>query len=113
MPRLVTSGRNRLVIVTRRYAIKLPALRCWRDFLFGLINNLNEVAWHREHPSYCPVILAAPLGLLLVMPRADILDDASFDMVAAELPIAPGAEHKASTWGWLYGRLVAVDYGWR
>nr|WP_314469821.1 hypothetical protein [uncultured Sphingomonas sp.] len=113
MIRLDTTGRNRLVLVTRRHAVKLPSLRCWRDFLFGLLNNLNEAAWHRDHADYCPVIWAAPLGLLLVMPRAQILNDMAFDHIEWCLPALPGVERKASSWGWLGGRLVAVDYGWR
>ena len=110
---MVTEGRNRLVILTPRHAIKLPSLRSWRDFLFGLLNNLNERDWHRDHPAYCPVAWAAPLGLMVVMPRAAILDDASFQAAAADIPHLAGAERKASSWGLLDGRMVAVDYGWR
>ena len=113
MIRLVTEGRNRFVILTPCHALKLPSLRSWRDFLFGLLNNLNEAAWHREHPCYCPVTWSAPLGLLLVMPRAQILDDATFADVESVLPAIPGAERKASSWGWLGDRIVAVDFGWR
>jgi len=111
--RLVTEGRNRLVIVTRRHALKLPSLRSWRDFLFGLLNNLNEAAWHREHPLYCPVIWSAPLGLLLVMPRARILDPGEFEDIEWVCPELPGVERKASSWGWLGNKIVAVDFGWR
>lgn len=110
---LVTTGRNRLVLLIPGFAFKLPSLRSWRDFLFGLLNNMNEAAWHREHPDYCPVIWAAPLGLLLVMPRAQILDDAAFAALQSFAADLPGVERKASSWGWLGDRLVAVDYGWR
>lgn len=110
MPALNTEGRNRFVILTRRHAIKIPSLRSWRDFLFGILNNLNERDRHREHPAYCPVLWSAPGGLAIVMPRAAILDDATFAL--ADAPAAPGAERKASSWGMLAGRLVAVDYGW-
>lgn len=109
--RLVTEGRNRLVILTRRHAIKVPSPRCWRDFLFGLLNNMNEVEWCRE-PAHCPVVWAAPLGLVVVMPRARILTDAEFALIAGDIPDGCRAEHKASSWGWLGTRLVAVDYGW-
>jgi hypothetical protein len=111
--RLVTEGRNRFVLVTSRYAFKAPSLRSWRDFLFGLLNNLNEAAWHREHTGYCPVAWAAPLGLLLVMPRAQVLDEAEYAYIESFLPQLPGVERKASSWGWLNGEPVAVDYGWR
>lgn len=113
MIRLDLTGRNRVVLITARYAIKLPSLRGWRDFLFGLLNNLNERAWSGEHDGYCPVLWAAPLGFALVMPRARILDDATFAYVDSVAPALPGVERKASSWGWLGDRLVAVDYGWR
>lgn len=110
MPSLNTEGRNRFVILTRRHAIKFPSLRSWRDFLFGVLNNLNERDSCRNHPAYCPVLWSAPGGLAIVMPRAKIMDDAAFAQIKA--PAAPGAEHKASSWGTINGRLVAVDYGW-
>lgn len=103
-------GRNRLVLLTRRYAIKIPSLRSWRDFLFGLLNNQNEAAACRE-PGHCPVLLAVPGGWLLVMPRARILTSAEFAALdMASLPARP--ERKPDSFGWLGGRLVAVDYGW-
>lgn len=108
--RLVTEGRNRFVVVTRRYAVKFPSLRCWRDFLFGLLNNMHEAQAQRDHPAYCPVLWCSPLGLLLVMPRAEILCAGEFDPAA--LPSGTVAEIKPSSWGRLGDRIVAVDYGW-
>lgn len=108
--RLNTRGRNRLVLLTRRYAFKIPSVRCWRDFLFGLLNNLNEAAWSRE-PGHCPVLYAAPLGFLLVMPRLRILTDTEF--ASLDPAALPGrAERKPDSYGWLNGEPVAVDYGW-
>ncbi len=110
MIRLVTEGRNRFVVVTPRHAIKFPSLRSWRDFLFGLLNNLHEAKASGEHSSHCPVLWCSPGGLLLVMPRADVFDQAAFD--TAEIPNGTSAEMKPSSWGSLGGRTVAVDYGW-
>lgn len=103
-------GRNRLVLLTRRHAIKVPSLRCWRDFLFGLLNNMNEASWATE-PGHCPVLYAAPGGLLVVMPRARILTDAEFAAVDHDR-LPPRAERKPDSFGWVGGQLVAVDYGW-
>lgn len=108
--RLITEGRNRFVLLIGGYAIKFPSLRCWRDFLFGILNNLNEREAHASHPAYCPVLWSAPGAVLIVMPRVEIMDDEAF--AGAQVPAAAGVEHKASSWGWLNGRLVAVDYGW-
>lgn len=113
MIRIDRTGRNRLVIVTRRWAVKLPSLRTWREFLFGLLNNLNEAEWANESAAYCPVVWAAPLGLAIVMPRAEVLDVCAYAIAAPYLPELAGVEHKASSWGVLDGRFVAVDYGWR
>lgn len=113
--RLVTEGRNRFVLLTRRHAIKVPSLRCWRDFLFGMLNNMNEATWHREHAAYCPVVWAAPLGLAIVMPRVQPLAPDVFAQLLRRrlLPPVRGVERKASSWGMLDGQLVATDYGWR
>lgn len=110
VPSLNTEGRNRLVVLTRRYAVKFPSPRCWRDFLFGLLNNLNEAQAWRERPFYCPVLWSAPLGLAVIMPRAEVLTDDEFQ--AAAIPCDHRAERKPSSWGRLDGRLVAIDYGW-
>lgn len=105
-----TRGRNRLVLLTRCYAFKIPTLRCWRDFLFGLLNNQNEAAWSGE-PGHCPVLFALPGGWLIVMPRLPIVTEDEFSRIdPAELP--QRAERKPDSFGWLDGQVVAVDYGW-
>ena len=98
------------MILTRRFAIKVPSPRCWRDFLFGLLNNMNEAAWSAE-PGHCPVILAAPGGLFVVMPRARVLTDGEFQQLDQEV-LPPRPERKADSFGILGDQLVAVDYGW-
>lgn len=55
---LITEGRNRFVILTDRHAIKVPSLRSWRDFLFGLLNNMREAQACHDHPALCPVRIA-------------------------------------------------------
>lgn len=110
MLELNLQGRNRFVLLTPRHAVKVPSLRCWRDFLFGLLNNLNEAAWS-ERPGHCPVLWAAPLGLAIVMPRARILSAEEFAAVDPA-QLVGRAERKPDSFGWLDGRLVCVDYGW-
>lgn len=112
MIHLVTEGRNRFVLLTRRHAVKFPSMRCWRDFLFGLLNNMHEAQAHSEHPAYCPVLWASPLGLAIVMPRARVMGLEEFYRIVRSLPTDTVAEMKPSSWGWLNGRAVAIDYGW-
>jgi hypothetical protein len=113
--RLVRTGRNRWVILTRRWAIKVPRPTSWRDFLFGLINNMNEAAWSRAGTGRCPVALAAPGGFAIVMPRLRILDEVGFegmDVAAFNARHGLRAEAKPDSFGWHNGEIVAVDYGW-
>lgn len=105
-----TRGRNRFVFLCGSLALKVPSLRNWRDFLFGLLNNMNEAQWSKQD-GHCPVLFAMPGGFLVVMPRLRILTEEEFyDLDPAAL--VGRAEHKPDSWGWLDGRVVAVDYGW-
>ena len=114
----VHSGSSRLVILTRRHALKLPHPGSWRRFLRGLLANMQEAAFGRlGWPEVCPVLWAMPGGWLVVMPRATCLTtptpfDEEYHARLTNLPdrVIP-AENKASSWGYLGGRLVAVDYG--
>jgi hypothetical protein len=68
----------------------------------------------------CPVLATMPLGLALIMPRAQPLteQEKAFLMDTDEFPdwdyVPPDEghpfEYKASDWGWLDGNLVALDY---
>ena len=69
-------GVTREVLLLGGYALKIPSLRSWRCFLWGLLANIQErefslTGW----PELCPVIFSAPGGFLTVMPRAAPLSD--------------------------------------
>lgn len=71
-----------------------------------------------EHFSkkVCPIIAYIPGGWLVVMPKAKILEDAEIekrDLISfchiednCNIP----AEYKPDSFGWLNGKLVAIDY---
>lgn len=67
-------------------------------------------------PELCPVLWAIPGGFLVIMRRARVLTDEEFlalDMdhwVKRDDYTVP-AEIKSDSFGYLNGRLVAVDYG--
>jgi hypothetical protein len=111
-------GVTRLVLLVGPWAIKAPRLNSWRQFLWGLLANLQEAEWSRTRwPQLCPVLWSIPGGLLLVMRRAHELtadEFAAFDVDAFRGSV-PGAtlpvENKRDSFGWLNGRVVAVDYG--
>ena len=120
-------GVTRLVILTKRWAIKVPTVMYgWKFFLYGFLANMQERDWAGFDERLCPVQYAATGGLFIVMLRCRILTDDEFiehvhdDWTrmhdkdtglplpySADLPV----ELKSSSFGWLGGKIVAVDYG--
>lgn len=111
-------GANRLVILTKNYAFKFPSLHSWKNFLFGLLNNITEAKFGRSTlDGYCPVLFVVPGGFLNVMPRVRTFTEEEakvFDFHAfCQRPdYVICAEYKADSFGYLNGKVVAVDYGW-
>jgi hypothetical protein len=115
MARVNRRGITRTVVLTRRYAIKLPSLRGGsrgpRSFLWSLTSgiqaNLSEWEWSGM-PGVCPVLFSA-WGLVNVYPRCELLaDDAVVDYDAIGFPYR--TDNKPDNVGYLDGRLVWVDY---
>ena len=115
-------GSTRIVFLTRSWAIKVPYYLVWRNFLLGLLANMEErqlhdVYWGEEYESFdrlCPVKFSLWGGWLLVMPRCEPLTREEFEEWKAHcdyqnMPLE--VEPKLSSWGWLEGRVVAIDYG--
>lgn len=119
------TGCTRTVILTRRWAIKLPGLwayspcEWWRGLLYGLLANMQEAKFSKTGwPELCPVSFALPGGFLVVMPRARVMSDdefIAFDVKAfLDRPnYTVPAEAKSNSFGFLDGRIVAIDYGSR
>ncbi len=116
--KLINTGSTRLVILTKSYAFKIPRLNKWKDFLNGLLSNLQEIDFNKlNEPKLCPVLFSLPLGLLVIMPKCRILRD--FEMNRKQLEeyckvsenfILP-CEYKEDSFGYYKGKLVCVDYG--
>jgi len=109
-------GASRQAFLIGPYAIKMPSTRAWTNFLWGLIANLNERRRARLNtPTACPVLLADPIGLIVVMPRCEPLGrdvtDAEYDAITQGDDWLLPVERKPDSFGWLGERLVAVDYG--
>lgn len=117
-------GATRFVILTQRWAFKIP--RFWGcnphgrftmvNFLHGLLANMQErqfaaMGW----PELCPVRFSIPGGWLVVMPRIETLteelSEEEYARFVEQLEYRIPAENKADSFGWYRGRLVAVDYG--
>ena len=112
-------GATRDVFLIGSWAFKIPSLRSWRNFLLGLLANLQEREFAKLGWSeLCPVSFSLPGGLLVVMPRAgrpcDHYTDTDY-LLMIELAKDEGrhlpVEYKESSFGILGGSLVIVDYG--
>ena len=112
-------GQSRAVFVVGDVAIKVPRPASWKQFLWGMLANLQEAdLGRRGYPELCPVLFAAPGGVAVVMRRARVCNenDAPTEEEYRELTSRPDrcvpAEWKPDSWGRLRdGRLVAIDYG--
>lgn len=118
----IASGTTRWVILTKKYAIKIPRPCSWRAFFWGMLaNDMETKLTYLQDSRLCPVLFALPWGLLTVMPRCLPITDEQWAMLdpkdletfcdgdesAWTLPI----ECKQSSFGWLNETIVAVDYG--
>jgi hypothetical protein len=118
-------GSYRVVLLVKRWAIKFPRANSWQRFQEGLLANRQERKLARNGwPELCPVMLADPLGLILVMPKARPLTNEEWanlgpfgpiELFTRPTEIIPG-EAKRSSVGILDdGRTVIinyVDHGW-
>jgi hypothetical protein len=113
---IVRLGISRTVLLVGPLAIKVPTVRYgWAKFLRGLLANMQEREWARMVDGrLCPIVFSLPGGWLVVMLRARPLTDyewRALDPIVGdafrELPV----ERKSDSFGVLYGRYVAVDYG--
>lgn len=71
------TGIMREVFLIGRWAVKVPKLtRGWRNFLQGLLANMQERELSRRgYPQLCPVVFSIPGGWLVVMPRVEPLSN--------------------------------------
>lgn len=117
--KLRTDGTTRLVVVLGGYALKFARGRTGRLCNLFEARTWNETTAERRL-ILCPVLACDPLGVVLVMPAATPLseEEAEARREADTFPdwdYWPGDpsepfEYKASDWGMLNGRLVALDY---
>jgi len=116
---MIKSGVTRIVFISKNRVYKIPNIKSYRQFLNGLLANMNEVSWWRDSSQdmknlLCPVKWYFPFGLLVVMSRAEelkppIIDDNEiFDnLIENNLPYDPNPEN----FGKYKGKIVCIDYG--
>ena len=108
-------GAYRCVIFLGPYAMKFPRLR---NLLAGLrCNRWQREMWRVWQPilrweTLCPVVCADPLGLVVIMPRAEQGGITHLDvMLKPDYHPETSGEFKASDCGRVNGRVVTFDYG--
>lgn len=121
---LVRHGVSRWVLLFGRFALKFPSFSSWDQFLQGLRANMQETrfaSWKRAVDSHklCPILFTVPGGWLNIMPRVRMLAPQAWDAFKLEFDkwkvvdddFHVPVERKRSSFGWLDGRVVAIDYG--
>jgi len=111
-------GISRDVFLIGKYAFKFASPRYgYKNFLQGLLANIQEATFSKAGwPELCPVLAATPGGFLIIMPRVRVMTDEEFEgfdyvgFVFGDDYNIP-AEAKSDSFGWLDGKIVAVDYG--
>lgn len=126
----ILHGRTRMVILTKRYAVKIPQMKKFKNFLLGLLSNMQEVAISKSNDErLCPVKFYLPFGLLLIMPKCDMISVEFYDnmdkskfwpnesedyhpknMCERAILNAP-VENKPDSFGRYNNKIVAIDYG--
>lgn len=108
-------GITREVVLFGKYALKFPSIRSWKCFLQGLVSNIKEKEHSRlNNPYLCPVIFYIPSGILVIQKRAVIFTEneaEKYDLMRISSEAGIWVEPKASSFGWIDGNIVAVDYG--
>lgn len=128
---VIRHGVTRTVLLTRRYAIKLPSLRPYGDGVAGLLwsicrgilaNQSEAVWWNMAEPKMraylCPVLRSWLGGIINVYPRCEPyeVDGATAEKMftrefsPVELLYPHPGDNKPDNYGWLDGRVVCLDY---
>lgn len=113
------SGSSRYVFFFCGFAFKIPSISSYKQFLWGLIANLNEIEFYQylKSDKLCPIKFYLPLGICNIMPAIKTLsenefkdfDPIKFCCLDNECKIP--AESKADSFGWYKGKIVVIDYG--
>ena len=121
------NGGTRIVLLTKRFAWKLPRFDSWKCFVQGMLSNMKEGQWKDfGNKHLCPIKYSNRFGLLVVMVRAqEVTDEKKFKEDLSQLleeesegidPCELGAsffewDGFSKNFGYIDGNLVKIDYG--
>lgn len=85
--KLKNNGSTRIVLLTKRFALKFPRIDSWMCFVQGMLSNLTEGKlkdYGNQH--LCPIKYSNRFGLLVVMVRAqEVTDERKFRAELSQL----------------------------
>ena len=120
----IKRGSTRIVFLIGNWAIKIPNFAEWRLFLHGLLGNMQEKRFS-IYPEICPIIFSIRGGFMNIAKRARELSEEEFEReILGKCKCTQTSvifidenyrklriEKKASSFGWLDGKIVIIDYG--
>lgn len=123
--KIIRSGGTRLVILTKKYAIKLPRANTWKNFVQGMLSNITEGQWKGyDNKFLCPIKYSNKFGLVVVMTRARPVNHKGLFWIELErlYTYASNEPQKLDkdffeydalpkNFGYYNGHLVKIDYG--
>lgn len=119
----VKFGCTRYVILTKKYAVKIPQFRySWRLFLLGLLANMQEkLLWTTKDDRLCPILFSITGGWIIIMPRCKPINRQEFfdldikrfwtENIENNNEWYVPVENKEDSFGWHNEKIVAIDYG--
>ncbi len=121
----VTHGTTRFVILTKRYAIKLPYISFkkygFTNFLCGLLANINESQYTEIYENeygvkHLPIIFHIGFGIMNVMRRIEPIKKEDFIKINNSFKQKYGEMATMSNdtsyknFGWYKGEIYCFDY---
>lgn len=120
------TGGTRVVLITKKYAIKFPRFNSWKAFVQGMLSNMTEGQWKgfgNEH--LCPIAYSNRFGLMVVMHKAESVEDEElFNRDLQKLCDDVDNDEDRTldrdffeydafpkNFGYYKGKLVKIDYG--
>lgn len=112
----IRRGVTRIVLVTKKYAIKVPRLydckghKAW-SFVRGWAANMSEWDWtNYEGAEVCPVIKSYFGSLINVYPKCRVATEEEAELNYPKMRFKTPSDTKASNFGWYKGKFVWLDY---
>lgn len=108
---------SRTVLLTRRWAIKVPSSHAWGDggrgrlatFCRGVLANQAERRWSGV-AGLNPVVWSCGWGIVNIYRRAiEATEDVDYEAICTDDFVPPG-DRKPSNVGWVDGELVWIDF---